>query len=95
MDVVSLAHFTFNNKVIGDGHTLTVVLDETAFVDQFADRFQVGVTPGNVGFGNTQHVDGSLVQFDEDTIVDLTQAEQLQNLAYLRGNLVNTRKQLQ
>ena len=39
---------------------------------------------------NPQHVDGGLVQFDENTIVDLSETEKLQNFANLGGDLVDT-----
>lgn len=90
LNAVRLAQFALNNKVIGDWHTLAVVLDIAALVDQLADGLQVGVAPGDVGLSNAQHVDGGLVQLDEHTIVDLAQTEQLQHLADLGGNLVDT-----
>ena len=39
---------------------------------------------------NPKHVDGGLVELDEDSVVDLAQAEQLQDLLDLRRNLVDT-----
>ena len=37
-----------------------------------------------------QHVDGRLVQLDEDAVVDLPQSEELQHLLHLGGDLVDT-----
>lgn len=37
-----------------------------------------------------KHADGSLVELDENAVVDLAQAEQLQHLLDLRRNLVDT-----
>lgn len=65
-------------------------LDITTFVDQFANWFQVRVSPCNVWLSNTQHVDGGFVQFDENTIVDLTQTEQLQHFTYFWCYFVDT-----
>ena len=39
---------------------------------------------------DTEHIDGSLVELDENTIVNLPQAEQLKNLLYFWSHLVNT-----
>ena len=39
---------------------------------------------------DSQHVNGGLVHFDEKSIVDLSQSEQLQNFANLWGNLIDT-----
>lgn len=68
----------------------SIYLDITTFVDEFANWFQVRVAPCNVRLSNTQHVDGGFVQLDENTIVDLTQTEQLQNLAHFWCNFVDT-----
>ena len=46
--------------------------------------------PSDVRLSNSQHVDGGLVQFDEDTIVDLSQTEQLHDLARTRVDAVDT-----
>ena len=43
-----------------------------------AHTLQVRVTPCDVGLGNTQHIDGGLVQSDKHSVVDLSQSEQLQ-----------------
>merc|ERR1719430_873485 len=59
-------------------------------VDQLANRLEVGCTPGNVGLADSKHVDGGLVQLDEDTVVDLPQTEQLEDLLDLGRDLVDT-----
>lgn len=69
----------------------TTYLDKSTFVYQFADRLQIRVAPCNVRLNNTQHVDGGLVQLDENTIVDLSQTEQLQNFTDLRCDFVDTK----
>merc|ERR1719317_1210691 len=67
-----------------------VDLTVTTLVDQFASGLQVRETISNERFNQTKHVDGGLVQLDEDTILDLAQTEKLQNLANLRGNTHDT-----
>lgn len=59
-------------------------------VDELADRLLVGVTIRHKRLDNLQHLQGGLGQLDEDTVVDLKQAEELQSLALLRINLVDT-----
>ena len=39
---------------------------------------------------DSEHVHGGLVQLDEDTVVDLSQTEQLEDLLDLGGDLVDT-----
>jgi len=65
-------------------------LGESTLVNQFSDALQVGITPSNVWLADTQHVHGSLVQFNEHSIVNLSQSEELKRLSYLRVDLVNT-----
>ena len=50
----------------------------------------VDLPPRDVRLSNLQHVEGGLVQLDKDAIVDLTQTEQLEHLAGLRVNTVDT-----
>ena len=45
---------------------------------------------GEVGLSHPDHVDGGLVELHEDTVVDLTQTEDLENLAGLGGDSVDT-----
>lgn len=93
LNVVRLTELALDHKVVGDGHTLTAVLHETALVDQRAHRLQVGVAPGDVGLGDAEHVNRGLVQLDEHTVVDLAQAEKLEDLADLGRHLVDTRSE--
>lgn len=59
-------------------------------VDEFADRLLVGVTIRNERLNDLQHLQRSLGELDENTVVDLQQAKELQSLALLRINLVDT-----
>jgi len=85
-----LAEGAVDDLVVSEGHTRLVDLSEATLVHQRAHSLQVGVTVGDVRLNEAEHVDGGLVQLDEDTIVDLTQAEQLQDLAGLRGHTDDT-----
>ena len=80
----------FNDGVVGEGGALLVDLTESTLVDQFADTLQVGGTVGNVGINDAEHVEGGLGQLEEDTIVDLAQTQELQNLTGLGAELVDT-----
>lgn len=59
-------------------------------VDEFANGLLVGVTVGNERLDDLQHLQSSLSELDEDTVVYLQQTEQLQSLALLGINLVDT-----
>ena len=49
---------------------------------------------GDVGLDQTEHLLGGLGNTNEDTVVDLQEAEELQNLAGLGCDLVDTINQL-
>ena len=51
---------------------------------------QPRVPEGDVRRDVLQHVDDRLVHLEEDAVVQLPEAEELQNLARLRGELVDT-----
>jgi hypothetical protein len=89
-DNAELAEVLLDDLVVGEGNTLLVDLAVTALVQELTDGLQVGVTVGDVGVDNGQHLLGSLGQADEGTAVDLEQTEELQDLAGLGGNLVDT-----
>ena len=85
-----LAEDLFDLFVIDERNTLAVQLSITTLVDEFTDSLEVGVTIGNEGFDKTEHFNGGLVQTDKDSIVDLAETEESQDLLDLGGNLVNT-----
>lgn len=89
-DDAVLAEVLLDDLVVGEGNTLLVNLTVTALVQKLTDGLQVGVTVGNVGVDNSQHLLGSLGQADEGTAVDLQQTEQLEDLAGLGSDLVDT-----
>ena len=85
-----LAQVVLDKLVVGKGDTLLVDLAVTALVDELANGLEVGVAIGNVWVDNCEHLLSGLGQSDEDTAVDLEESEELENLAWLGGNLVDT-----
>lgn len=79
-----------DEEVVGDGNALSLDLQETSLVDQIPDGLEVGVTPGDVGLTDSQHINGGLVQLHKYPIVDLPQAEELQDFADFGSNFVDT-----
>lgn len=75
-----------DNIVGRKGNTLATDLAVSSLVDELSGRFKVGVSVGNVGFDQSEHVDGGSVNLDEDAIVDLSQSEQTKDLDNLGGN---------
>lgn len=89
-DNALLAERLLDDVVAGQGDALTAHLAVAALVDQLAHALEVGVPVGDVGLHAAEHVDGSLVQADEHAIVDLAQAQQLQDLLRLGVHAVDT-----
>lgn len=58
--------------------------------DQLPDGCGIGEAPSDPRGGNAEHVHCRFVQTDEDTIEDLAQTKELQNLLGLGGHVVNT-----
>jgi hypothetical protein len=89
-DNAVLAEVLLDDLVVGEGSALLVDLSVTTLVEELTDGLQVGVTVGNVGVDDGQHLLGSLGETDEGTAVDLEQTEQLEDLAGLGSDLVDT-----
>lgn len=65
-------------------------LGVSALVDKLTNGLEVRVAVGNKGFHDLEHLGGGFGQANEDTIVDLQEAEELEGLALLGVNLVDT-----
>jgi hypothetical protein len=89
-DDAVLAEVLLNDGVVGQGNALLVDLAVSTLVDELLDGLQVGVTVGDPGLNNLEHLSGGLGDADEDTVVDLQETEQLEDLAGLGGHLVDT-----
>lgn len=89
-DNAVLAEVLLDDGVVGKGDALLVDLGVTALVDELADGLQVGVTVGDEGLDDLEHLRGGLGQTDEDTVVDLEKTEELESLALLGVDLVDT-----
>jgi hypothetical protein len=89
-DNAELAEVLLDELVVGDGKALLVDLSVTALVDELTDGLQVGVAVCDEGLDDLQHLNGGLGEADEDTIVDLEKTEELEGLALLGVNLVDT-----
>ena len=85
-----LAEVLLNDLVVRQGHALLVNLAVATLVDELAHALEVGVAIGHVGVDDGQHLLGGLGETDKGAVVDLDQAEELHDLARLRGNVVDT-----
>lgn len=65
-------------------------LGVATLVDELANGLKVGLAIGNVGPNEAEHLLGGLSHADKDTVVDLEEAEKLEDLLGLGGNLGDT-----
>ena len=91
-DDAVLAKVGLDDGVVGKSNALLLDLSVSALVDELADGLQVGVTISDPWLDNLEHLESSLCKTDEDTVVDLEQTEELEDLAGLWSNLVDTVK---
>lgn len=89
-DDTVLTQSSLDDLVVRQSNSLVVDLTETSLVDQLSNGSQVRVTVGDVWLSQLEQLRGSLGDLDEDTSVDLGQSQQLQNLSWLRWDLVDT-----
>jgi hypothetical protein len=89
-DNAVLAKVLLNDGVVGKSDALLVNLSVSTLVDELLDRLEVGVTVGDPGLNDLEHLSGGLGDLDEDAVVDLEKTEELEDLAGLGGNLVDT-----
>ena len=91
-DDTVLAEVVLDQLIVGESDALLVDLAISSLVDQLSDRLEVGVAVGNVWVDDGEHLLCSLGELDEDTVVDLEKTEELEDLARLGRNLVDTVK---
>lgn len=89
-DDAVLAEVGLDDGVVGQSNALLVDLAVSTLVDELLDGLQVGVTVGDPRLNDLEHLSDSLGDLQEDTVVDLEETEQLEDLAGLGGHLVDT-----
>lgn len=89
-DDAVLAEVLLDDGVVRQGDALAVDLAIAALVDELPDALEVGVAVGNPRLNSLDHLRRGLGNTDEDAVVDLTEAEKLEDLARLRRDLVDT-----
>ena len=85
-----IAKSLLDDGVIVESDSGSVDLAVASLVDELADGVTGGVSVGDVGLDHADHVDGSSVQLDEDTVVELAESKELHDLLGLGWQLVDT-----
>lgn len=89
-DDAELAEVLLDDGVVSERSALLVDLAVSALVDKLLDGLEVGVAVGDPGLDDLDHLGGGLGDLDEDAVVDLEEAQQLEDLARLGRHLVDT-----
>jgi hypothetical protein len=84
-----------DNGVIGESNTLLVNLSISALVDELTDGLEVWISVGDPRLNDLQHLKCSFGHANKDTIVDLEQTEELEDLSWFWCDLVDTRCMLE
>merc|ERR1740138_1787433 len=82
-----LAEAGRDDLVVGQRDALLADLAETALVYQFPHTLERGVAVGDIRLHHLEHVEDRLVHLEEHAVVQLLQAQELQNLARLGAEL--------
>lgn len=85
-----LAQVGLDQGIVGERDALLVDLTVTALVDELTHGLEIGIAIGDVRLHGPKHLQSGLGHPHEDTVVDLDQTKQLEDLARLGGNLVDT-----
>jgi len=85
-----LAENTLNDGVIAQWNSGAVDLSVASLVDKLSDDALRRIAVGDVWLNSSDHVHGGLVKSDEDTVVELSQSEELENLSAGGVKLVDT-----
>ena len=79
-----------DDAVIGEWNSSSLSLTMSSLVEKLRDGLSGWETVSDEWFDHLDHVPGSLVKLDEDTVVQLSQSEELQDLLWLWGKLTDT-----
>jgi hypothetical protein len=90
-DNAILAEVLLDDGVVGESNALLVDLSVSTLVDELANGLEVGVSVGDPWLDDLEHFKGSLGHANKDTVVDLEKTEELEDLAGLWCDLVDTR----
>ena len=91
-NTVLLTEGLLNDGVVVKSNTHSVDLTVSSLVDQASDGVAGWVAVGDVWLDGSEHVDGGSVELDEDTVVELSESQELHDLLALGAELVDTKK---
>lgn len=85
-----LTNGVVDHEVAGEWDSLSVDLTVSSLVNQLGNGLSVWNSVGDPWLDDSEHVHGGLVVLEEDSVVDLSQSEESQNLLWFWGDGVDT-----
>ena len=86
-----LAELSSDDRVVGEWDSASVDLTISSLVDELGDGGSGLETVCDEWLNDSNHVPGGLVELHEHSVVKLYQSEELQDLLWLWGKLVDTK----
>ena len=83
--------FSSDDGVVGEWDSASVDLTVSSLVDELGDGGSGWETISDEWLDDSNHVPGGLVELNEDSVVELSQSEELQDLLWLWGKFVDTK----
>jgi hypothetical protein len=87
----SLTEGVLNDGVVSKGDSGSVDLAVPSLVDQLGNVLLGQVSVHDERLDSSEHVDGGLVELDEDSVVELSESQELHDLLACGGELVDTK----
>ena len=84
------AKLSFNDGVVSKGNAILVHLSVSSLINKLSDCGISGISINDPWLDNSDHVHGSFVKSNEDSIVDLSKSQQLEDFLGLGSKLVDT-----
>lgn len=76
--------------VVGQRDALTIDLSVSTLVYELTNALEVRLAVGDPRLDYTKHLESGLGEANKDAVVNLEETKELENLARLGGNLVDT-----
>ena len=88
------AELTGNDAIVGQWNAASVNFTTSSLVDKLGNVLFGWISVCNIWLNNLNHVQSGFVEFDEHTVVELSQSQKLQDLLWLWSKLVDTKQKL-
>ena len=86
------AELTGNDSIVGQRNAASVYFTTSSLVDKLGNVLFGWISVRNIWLNNLNHVQSGFVEFDEHTVVKLSQSQKLQDFLWLGSELVDTKQ---